>query len=80
MFEVFRCSGLLTFWKVKRVTREGGGPKMTKIQCGDKTGHLLEGGPKMAKILGGVKFQHFGPPLWPKKVLQTAEKVGSAQN
>ena len=30
----------------------------------------------MAKNLGGVKFQHFGPPLWPKKVLLTAEKVG----
>ena len=25
------------------------------------------GGPKMAKILGGVKFQHVGPPLRPKK-------------
>ena len=25
------------------------------------------GGPKMAKILGGVKFQHFGPPLRSKK-------------
>ena len=37
-------------------------------------------GPKMAKILGGVKFQHFWPPLRPKKVLLTAEKVGSAQN
>ena len=29
---------------------------------------------------GGVKVQHFGPPLRPKKVLLTAEKVESAQN
>ena len=30
------------------------------------------GGQKMAKIQYGVKFQHFGPPLRPKKVLLTA--------
>ncbi len=29
------CLGLMTFWKVKRVTREGG-PKMAKIQYGVK--------------------------------------------
>ena len=34
----------------------------------------------MAKISGGVKIQDFGPPLRPKKVLLTAEKVGSALN
>ena len=32
------------------------------------------GGPKMAKILGGVKFQHFGPPLWPKKCFKQLKK------
>ena len=35
VFWVFWCSTLMTFWKVKRVTREGG-QKMAKIQCGVK--------------------------------------------
>ena len=30
----------------------------------------------MAKILGGVKFQHFGPPLWPKKCFKQLKKWG----
>ena len=37
--QVFWCSGLMTFWKVKRGTREGG-QKMAKIHHGAKTGHL----------------------------------------
>ena len=31
---------------------------------------------KMAKILGGVKFQHFGPPLRPKKCFLQLQKWG----
>ena len=43
--------------------------------------HILEGqkgdqGPKMAKILGGVKFQHVGPPLRPKKCFLQLKKFG----
>ena len=44
----------------------------------DASGFLMK--VVFTKIFGGVKFQHFGPPLWPKTVLLTAEKVGSAQN
>ena len=46
----------ITFWKVKRVTREGA--KNGQNSEWGKTGHLSEGGPKMAKILGGVKHGH----------------------
>ena len=49
---------------------------MAKIQHGVQRDIFFEGGPKKAKIFGGVKFQHFGPPLRPKKVLLTAEKLG----
>ena len=44
----------MTFWKVKRVTREEA-QKMAKLQYGVKHGHLSEGGQKMAKIQNGVK-------------------------
>ena len=73
---VFWCLRLmtLTFWKVRRLT-QGGGPKMAKIQYGVKP-DILEGGPKMAKILGGVNFQHFGPPLRPKKCFKQLKKWG----
>ena len=55
MFGMFRgCSGLLTFLKVRRVTREGT-PNWGKIAT-------------------------FGATSLAKKVLQTAEKVGPAQN
>ena len=30
----------------------------------------------MANILGGVKFQHFGPPLQPKKCFKQLKKWG----
>ena len=38
-----------------------GGDGQNSTWC--KTGHLKNYRQKMAKILGGVKFQHFGPPL-----------------
>ena len=37
------------------------------------------GSPKMAQIWGGVKIQDFWASSSAKKVLLTAEKVGSAQ-
>ena len=81
---MFKCSGVRVFRGVLGVDDilegqkgyDGGGPKNGQNSIWGKTGHLQEGDPKMAKILGGVKFQHFGPPLRPKKVLLTAEKSG----
>ena len=49
---MFRCFGVSVF----------GLMTFGKDQKGDQGG-----GPKMAKISGGAKFQHFGPPLRPKK-------------
>ena len=65
MFTVFTCSGVQVF-------------RVDDILEGQKGDH--GGGPKMAKILGGVKFQHVGASSSAKKVLLTAEKVGSAKN
>ena len=60
----------MTFWKVKTVTGEGRVGQNGENSLWGKTGHLQESGPKMAKMLGGVNFQHFGPPLRPKKCFQ----------
>ena len=43
VFKVFKCSRVMTFRKIKRVTKEG--PKNGKISGGVKPGHLQEGGP-----------------------------------
>ncbi len=60
---------------------QGGGPKMAKISGGVKPDIFKRAAQKWPKISGGVKIQDFGPPLRPKKkVLLTAEKMGSAQN
>ena len=75
--QVLRCSGvqvLLTFLKVKKVTKEG--TQNGQNSTWGKTGHPQEGGQKMAKILGGVKFQHFGPRLWPEKCFKRLKKWG----
>ena len=52
--KVFRCSGLMTFWKVKKGDN-GVGPKNGENSTCCKPGHLSEGGPKTAKIQCGVK-------------------------
>ena len=65
MLRVFTVFSVFRVFKVFRVN------DIWESQQGDQ-----RGGPKMA----GVKFQHFGPPLRPKKMLLTTEKVGSAQN
>ena len=63
--------GVFSVWSVQGVYLELGvwglGFRVDDIwqgQRGDRGG-----GPKMAKFSGGVKFQHFGPPLWPKKCI-----------
>ena len=53
---------------------QGGEPKLAKINHGVKP-DIIKRAAQKANIFGGVKFQHFGPFLRPKKVLLTAEKV-----
>ena len=65
VFRVFKCSRVMTFRKIKRVTKVGG-PKMAKISGGVKP-DIFKRAAQMAKISGGVKIQDFGPPLRPKK-------------
>ena len=59
--QVFRCSGVQVFWcSGVQVCRCAGYNEDVKRVT-------REGAQKMAKILSGVKFQHVGPPLRPKK-------------
>ena len=60
--QVFRCSGVQVF----RCSGVGvvGWIRVNDMWEGQKGDR---GAQKMAKIVGGVKFQHFGPPLLPKK-------------
>ena len=69
------CSGvfrLKTFWKVER-GHQGGSSKIGQNSIWVKPDIFKKAAPTVAKILGGVKFQHFGPPLSANKVLLTAE-------
>ena len=59
------------------MTKEG--PKLANIQYGVKPDIFKKAAQKKAKIFGGVKSQHFWASSSAKKVLLTAEKVGSAQ-
>ena len=53
---------------------------MAKIHYGVKPDIFKKAAQKWPKFWVVEKFQHFGPPSSAKKVLLTAEKVGSAQH
>ena len=70
------CSGVFRVHDILDGQKgDQGGPKMAKIHHGVKP-DIFKTAPKMAKVLGGVKFQHLGLPLRPKKCFSQMKKGG----